>query len=110
MTDNGDRSRTPEGVFGRELRYYRERAGLSQMELAALVHCSNDVISKIETGQRPPAKDFPELLDAVPELDTRNGVARLWGWLKESARLRAYPRMVPGVAGLRGTGARAPLV
>lgn len=91
MSDNGDRRRTPEGVFGAELRYYRERAGLSQIELAALMHCSNDVISKIENGTRPPAEGFPERLDAVPQLDTRGGLARLWGWLKESARHRAFP-------------------
>jgi len=91
MPDNGDRSRTPEGVFGSELRYYRERAGLSQVELAALAHCSNDVISKIEKGKRPPAEGFPARLDAIPQLDTRGGLARLWGWLRESARHRAYP-------------------
>jgi DNA-binding XRE family transcriptional regulator len=38
-----------------------------QTDLAALVHVSNDVISKIETGERPPAEDFPPRLDAVPE-------------------------------------------
>ena len=91
MTGNGDRSRTPEGVFGAELRYYRERAGLSQIDLAARVNCSNDVISKIETGTRPPADDFPSRLDAVPELDTRGGLARLWGHLRDSIRRRAYP-------------------
>jgi len=42
-----------------ELRFYRTRANLSQKDLAALVHVSNDVISKIETGERPPAEDFP---------------------------------------------------
>ena len=91
MPADDSRARTPEGVFGKELRYYRERAGLSQTELAALVNVSHDVISKIETGDRPPAEGFPERLDAVPELDTRNGLARLWGWLAESARHRVYP-------------------
>jgi transcriptional regulator with XRE-family HTH domain len=64
-------------VFGAELRYYRERAGLSQIELAGMVNCSNGVISKIETGSRPPAEGFPERLDAVPGLDTRARLARL---------------------------------
>ena len=91
MTDNGDRSRTPEGVFGKALRFYRERAGLSQTELAALSNYSNTVISKIETGERPPAESFPERMDAIPQLDTRNELARLWGWLEDSARHRAYP-------------------
>lgn len=91
MLGDDSRTKTPEGVFGAELRYYRERSGLSQTELAALVNVSHDVISKIETGERPPARDFPERLDAVPELDTRGGLARLWGWLQSSARHRAYP-------------------
>lgn len=90
LGDNG-RTRTPEGVFGAELRYYRERAGLSQAELAALVNVSHDVISKIETGERAPARTFPERLDAVTGLDTHAGLTRLWGWLRESARHRAYP-------------------
>jgi transcriptional regulator with XRE-family HTH domain len=91
MNGDNDRPKTPEGVFGAELRYYRERAGLSQTELATLVNVSNDVISKIERGKRPPAEGFPERLDAVPQLDTRAGLVRLWGWLKGSARNRAYP-------------------
>ena len=88
--DNGH-DRTPQGVFGAELRYHRERAGLSQTDLAALVNVSHDVISKIETGDRPPAKDFPERLDAVPELDTRDGLARMWGNLSKGLRNRAIP-------------------
>jgi DNA-binding XRE family transcriptional regulator len=53
MPRDNDQDGTPQGVFGAELRYYRERAGLSQTELAALVNVSHDVISKIETGERP---------------------------------------------------------
>jgi transcriptional regulator with XRE-family HTH domain len=91
MTRDRDQDGTPQGVFGEELRYYRERAGLSQTELAALVNVSHDVISKIETGDRPPARDFPERLDAVPQLDTRNGLARLWKNLRKGLRNRAIP-------------------
>jgi predicted transcriptional regulator len=40
-------------AFGAELRFYRTRAGLSQKDLAALAYVSHDVISKIETGERP---------------------------------------------------------
>ena len=83
MLRDNDLDGTPSGVFGAKLRYYRERAGLSQTDVAARVNVSHDVISKIETGERPPARDFPERLDAVPELDTRGSLARLW---KTSAR------------------------
>lgn len=91
MPRDHDQDGTPQGVFGAELRYYRDRAGLSQTELAALVNVSHDVISKIETGERPPAKDFPGRLDAMPELDTRGGLARLWGNLRKGLKNRAIP-------------------
>ena len=57
---------TPQGVFGAELRYHRTAAGLSQTELGALVNISHDVVSKIETGHRPPAEDFPARLNWTP--------------------------------------------
>lgn len=91
MPDNGDRSRTPEGVFGKALKFFRERAGLSQTELAALSNYSNTVINKIEKGERPPAVGFPERMDAIPQLESSGELSRLWGWLEESARHRAYP-------------------
>ena len=116
MPNDVGRVGTPAGVFGAELRYYRTRAGLSQKDLASRTNVSHDVISKIETGERPPAEDFPPRLDAVPELDTRGALARLWdhlkkgqkqlhGWFQEwagieaqAAVLRWYePLVVPGL-------------
>src|SRR5690242_19712512 len=90
MPNDAERAGTPAGVFGAELRFYRTRANLSQKDLAALVHVSNDVISKIETGERPPAEDFPPRLDAVPELDTRGALTRLWDHLKKGQKQRLY--------------------
>ena len=63
MERDYDPDGTPEGVFGGELRFYREQAGMTQEQLAARVNVSHDVISKIETGYRPPARDFPERWD-----------------------------------------------
>jgi len=90
MPNDADRAGTPAGVFGAELRYYRTREGLSQKDLAALAHVSHDVISKIETGERPPAEDFPPRLDAVPELDTEGALTRLWDHLKKGQKQRLY--------------------
>ena len=102
MPRDEDQDGTPQGVFGKELRYYREQAGLSQTELAALVNVSHDVISKIEQGDRPPAKDFPERLDAVPQLDTRGALARIWKNLRKGLRNKAIPGWVPAVGAGRG--------
>src|SRR5580693_10172333 len=90
MPNDADRSGTPAGVFGAELRYYRTRAGLSQKDLASRANVSHDVISKIETGERPPAEDFPPRLDAVPDLDTRGALTRLWDHLKKGQKQRLH--------------------
>ncbi len=90
MPNDAERAGTPAGVFGAELRYYRTRAGLSQKDLAAKANVSHDVISKIETGERPPAEDFPPRLDAVPELDTRGALTRLWDHLKKGQKQRLH--------------------
>ncbi len=90
MPDDADRTGTPAGVFGAEPRFYRTRAGLSQQDLAAGATISHDVFSKIETGERPPAEDFPSRLDAVPELDTRGALTRLWDHLKKGHKQRRY--------------------
>jgi DNA-binding XRE family transcriptional regulator len=71
MPNDADRAGTPAGVFGAELSYYRTRAGLSQKDLAPRATVSHDVISKIETGERPPAEDFPP----PARRDTRTGHA-----------------------------------
>src|SRR6202161_1856319 len=90
MPNDAERAGTPAGVFGAELRYYRTRAGLSQKDLALRANVSHDVISKIETGERPPAEDFPPRLDAISELDTQGALTRLWRDLKKSLKQRAY--------------------
>ena len=90
MPNDADRAGTPAGVFGAELRFYRTRAGLSQKDLAARANVSHDVISKIETGERPPAEDFPPRLDAIPELDTSGALTRLWDHLKKGQKQRLY--------------------
>jgi transcriptional regulator with XRE-family HTH domain len=90
MPNDAGRAGTPAGVFGAELRYYRTRAGLSQKDVASWANVSHDVISKIETGDRPPAEDFPPRLDAVPELDTRGALTRLWDHLKKGHKQRLH--------------------
>src|SRR5271157_6169126 len=102
MPDDAGRAGTPAGVFGAELRFDRARAGLSQQDLAARATVSHDVIGKIETGERPPAEDFPPRLDAVPELDTR-GADPPMGPPEEGPQA-APVRLVPAVGRHRSPG------
>ncbi|MCQ4084627.1 helix-turn-helix transcriptional regulator [Streptomyces sp. RB6PN25] len=62
--------------FGSELRLRREAAGLSQTELARLVHCAPSLLSKIESAKRVPKEDMAELCDCA--LGTDGFFGRLW--------------------------------
>jgi transcriptional regulator with XRE-family HTH domain len=77
---------TPQAIWGRELRFYRERAGLTQVELAQRLFCSDSLISSIETGQAPATPEFAEAADR--ELDTDGALFRLLDWRKG---VPAYP-------------------
>ncbi|MEU0399071.1 helix-turn-helix transcriptional regulator [Streptomyces sp. NPDC006197] len=52
-------------ALGKQIKALRKNAGLSQAELAAIVHCSEDLISSIERGVRVPQPDFLVQLDPV---------------------------------------------
>ncbi|MGS2642791.1 Scr1 family TA system antitoxin-like transcriptional regulator [Streptosporangium sp. LJ11] len=49
---------TPQAIWGRELRYYRKAAGLTQGQLAERIHFSESLISGVETGQLPASPEF----------------------------------------------------
>jgi transcriptional regulator with XRE-family HTH domain len=77
---------TPQAIWGRELKHYRIRAGLSQAELAARLYCSDSLISSIETGQAPATADFAEAADR--ELSTDGALVRTLDYRKNEP---AYP-------------------
>ncbi len=45
------------GDIGQKIRYYRIRAGMSQLELELLVHAAQGSISRIESGKVNPTKE-----------------------------------------------------
>ncbi|MEV6161316.1 helix-turn-helix transcriptional regulator [Streptomyces sp. NPDC052052] len=45
-------------MFGRLLRFYRERAGLSQETLGSRIGYSKSQVAMVERGQRPPKEEF----------------------------------------------------
>ncbi|MFB8209308.1 Scr1 family TA system antitoxin-like transcriptional regulator [Streptomyces sp. NPDC056010] len=89
-------------ALGRQLKFLRERAGLSQKELAAMVHCGEDLVSAIERGVRTPQVDFLTLADralntggflSVAAEEVREALARSRtrhpGWFRDYARMEA---------------------
>lgn len=57
--------------FGAELRTLRIAAGLSLTQFADKIHYSKGYISRIETGGKPPNKDFARRCDAILDADGR---------------------------------------
>ncbi|MEU8265617.1 helix-turn-helix transcriptional regulator [Sphaerisporangium sp. NPDC049002] len=103
---------TPQAIWGRELRHYRQAAGLTQAQLAQKIHFSEGLISGVETGQLPASPEFAQSCDTT--LTTGGALHRLLDWRrgqrfplwfgkwrdKEQAAtvLRAYePLLVPGL-------------
>jgi transcriptional regulator with XRE-family HTH domain len=73
-------SSSPAALWGSELRHYRQRAGLSQPDLAQKVFCSRQTIGAMEAGIQVPDPKRVELLDEV--LDTGGALLRLMEKLK----------------------------
>ncbi|WP_424529050.1 helix-turn-helix domain-containing protein [Sphaerisporangium viridialbum] len=103
---------TPQAIWGRELRHYRQAAGLTQAQLAQKIHFSEGLISGVETGQLPASPEFAQACDTT--LTTGGALHRLLDWRrgqvfpswfgkwrdKEQAAtvLRAYePILIPGL-------------
>jgi transcriptional regulator with XRE-family HTH domain len=100
-------------AFGAVSKVFRERAGLTQEELAPMVRYSPQTVASIEQGRRFPPPDFidraEEALDAFGTLSAaarhlarRPGLAswfRQWAGLEEEAvSLCTYEcRMIPGL-------------
>lgn len=59
-----DPTESTAALFGAKLRKFRDKAGLSQAQLAEAVGYSHDTISKVETAAQAPSPQLAELLDA----------------------------------------------
>ncbi|MET9606391.1 helix-turn-helix transcriptional regulator [Streptomyces sp. NPDC006512] len=73
-----DPSASPRALLGAELRVARERAGLSQAELAEALFVSGSFIGQLEAGTRRMHSDFAMQLDEILHTDgffTRNCMA-----------------------------------
>ncbi|HUY48671.1 MAG TPA: helix-turn-helix transcriptional regulator [Streptosporangiaceae bacterium] len=82
---------SPLRVFGAMLRHYRMKAGMSQKQLGGHLYCSDDLIGKIENGQRAPTEQFTTSCDALAELNTDGALTELRELLKDYLKERAFP-------------------
>lgn len=61
---NLDPTESPAALFGAKVRKLRDKAGLTQADLADQVGYSNDTISKVETAAQAPSPELAKRLDA----------------------------------------------
>lgn len=52
-------------TIGRQIKLWRERAGLTQAELGQRIGYSEEQVSSVERGRRPPKREFLEAADEV---------------------------------------------
>ena len=77
METNPDPVETnPVKVFGKVLRALREKAGLSQRELAQRVFCSGSLVSAIENGTKPAKLDLVKRIDDA--LNAGGAIIEAW--------------------------------
>lgn len=91
MPRDSDSAASPRSVFGAMLRYYREKAGMTQEQLSARVYLSADMIGKIENGQRTPTEQFTAACDELPELGTGGALGELRDQLQDHLKSKSYP-------------------
>ncbi|MFJ3301640.1 helix-turn-helix domain-containing protein [Streptomyces sp. NPDC086549] len=83
-------------VFGRQLKLFRERAGLDRSELGALAGYSASTIASFEQGRRIPP---PKFIDRVDEVLDAGGVLSAG---KEEVARAQYPAFFRDAAKLEG--------
>jgi transcriptional regulator with XRE-family HTH domain len=84
---------TPMAIWGRELKHYRQAAGLTQAELAQQINYSTSLISQIETGQVPATAEFAESCDK--RLATGGALIRTLDYRKGSAFPTWFGKWLP---------------
>ncbi|WP_086739144.1 helix-turn-helix domain-containing protein [Streptomyces glaucescens] len=83
-------------VVGRQIRAWRDQAGLKQAELAAAIGYGEEMVSSVERGRRIPK---PEFLDKADEV---LGAGGKLASMKEDVERARYPKKVRDLAKLEG--------
>ncbi|WP_063727783.1 helix-turn-helix domain-containing protein [Streptomyces sp. RTd22] len=81
-------------MVGKQVKLWRERAGLTQAELGRLIGYGEEQVSSVERGRRPPS---PEFLDAA---DEALGAGGILSEFKEDVKRARLPKKVRDLAKL----------
>jgi transcriptional regulator with XRE-family HTH domain len=81
-------------MVGRQIKFWREAAGMKQGELGARIKYSEEMVSSVERGRRSPKPDF---LDAADEVLGAGGKLSA---MKEDVEKARYPKNVRDLAKL----------
>ncbi|MFI6347561.1 Scr1 family TA system antitoxin-like transcriptional regulator [Streptomyces sp. NPDC050560] len=84
-----DPDKSPSARFGLQLRTLRDERGWTQDELAERVGCSGTHISAVETGRRPPTRQFAASLDRV--FGSNGRFERQSQAVRQNALIEGYP-------------------
>ncbi len=75
-------------VFGELIRIKREDVGLTQEEVATLIHVERSLVTKFENGERVPSEEHVERIDVV--VGGRGELIRLFRRLDGTVRMSRY--------------------
>ncbi|MFI0213197.1 helix-turn-helix domain-containing protein [Streptomyces lydicus] len=84
--------RSARDFFGAEIRRYREKAGMSLLQLAEILNYSKSFVARIETAEQLPYDDVPAKLDA--HFGTDGHFGRLYALARNERVPGKYRRMM----------------
>ncbi|MFF3733953.1 helix-turn-helix domain-containing protein [Streptomyces sp. NPDC002476] len=87
-----DPEESPGAAFGQRLRMLRDKRGWTQDELGQRMGCSGTHISAVETGRRPPTRQFAAAADRA--LGTGDRLERQSRSVRQTSLLEGFPEYV----------------
>lgn len=87
---------SPLKVFGKMLKFYRNRSSLTSDQLGALVNLSGSAIRKIESGRQAPIEPLVDALEAIPDLRCDGALRELFDQMSEYLTNGVFPGWFAG--------------
>lgn len=87
---------SPLKVFGKMLKFYRNRSALTSDQLGALVNLSGSAIRKIESGRQAPIEPLVDALEAITDLRCDGALRELFDQMSEYLTNGVFPGWFQG--------------